>query len=263
MSGTDKSLQLDDLAPGPAPGLAMVLVNPQMGENIGACARAMLNCGITDLRLVAPRDGWPNPAADAMAVGALEVIKRARVFETTAEACADLSFVLATTARQRDMMKPVFTPREAAGEIRARQASGQEVGVLFGPERAGLTNEDVTQAHAVLNVPLNPGFSSLNLAQAVLLIGYEWWQAADTSPARAIGGGHAPAPVHLRELFLERLEGLLDEAAYFHPPKLAPTMRQNLRVMLSRAEFSEQELSTLHGVLKALWGGARTRKPRS
>jgi tRNA/rRNA methyltransferase len=248
MSGTDSSRADGPLPPAPA----VILVNPQLGENIGGCARAMLNCGLTDLRLVKPRDGWPNPVAKAMAVGAVSVLETAKVFETTAEACADLSFVLATTARTRDMMKPVFTPRAAIPELRGRIALDQAVGVMFGPERSGLTNDDLVVADAILNVPLNPAFSSLNLAQAVLLIGYEWWQATDQTPDYEIGGGHEPAPIHLRQYFLDRLERELDARSYFHPPQTAPIMKQNLRVMLTRAGFSEDELSTLHGVLKSL-----------
>jgi len=259
VAGTDQTRGAGPLPAGPA----IVLVEPQLGENIGACARAMLNCGLTDMRLVRPRDGWPNPAADAMAAGAVEVLQRARVYDSTAEACADLAYVMATTARIRGMAKPTFTPRAAVGEMRVRIGQGQGAGVLFGPERSGLVNEDVVLADAAITVPLNPAFASLNLAQAVLLVGYEWFQSGDETEPVAFMAEHEPAPVERREFFLKRLEERLEEAGFFYPEHLGPTMRQNLRVMLTRAGFSEQELSTLHGVLKALWRGPRTPGPRS
>ena len=165
---------------------AIILVAPQLGENIGAVARAMLNCGLTDLRLVNPRDGWPNPAAEAMASGAVVVLEQARVFDTVEAAIADLQAVYATTARGRDMLKPVVTPRQAVTEIHQHSQIGQRCGILFGPERAGLSNEDLVYADAALMVPLHPGFSSLNLAQAVLLVAYEWFQAQDNTPPPAI-----------------------------------------------------------------------------
>ncbi|NQW12353.1 MAG: RNA methyltransferase [Alphaproteobacteria bacterium] len=254
MAGTDrtKGSGLPD-----TPGPAIVLVEPQLGENIGACARAMLNCGLTDLRLVRPRDGWPNPKAEAMAAGATVVLERARLFDTTAEACADLSYVLATTARTRDMVKPALTPRLAAAEMRSRLAVGQAAGFLFGPERAGLVNEDVALADAVLSVPLNPGFISLNLAQAVLLIGYEWFQSADATPDTQIMSESPPATIASREFFLSRLEEELVSAGFFFPVHLAPTMKQNLRTLFTRAGLTEQEVQTLHGVIKALTGVKR------
>lgn len=246
-----------------AVGPAVILVQPQLGDNIGSCARAMLNCGLFDMRLVQPRDGWPNPRAVAMASGATVILDRARVYETTADACADLSYVLATTTRSRDMKKPALTPRTAAVELRARVAAGQGVGLLFGPERAGLVNDDVTLADAVLSVPLNPGFSSLNLAQAVLLIGYEWYQADDFTPSvTMMDEDSPPATVKAREFFFGRLEALLDEAGFFYPDHLAPTIKRNLRTLFTRAGMSEQEVQTLHGVLKALTEGPRRRSRR-
>lgn len=258
MAGTDRSR-----AATTAGGPAVVLVEPQLGENIGACARAMLNCGLSDLRLVRPRDGWPNPRADAMASGATAVLDGARLFATTAEACADLSYVLATTARTRDMAKPSLTPRAAAAELRARMGAGQGAGVLFGPERAGLVNEDVALADAVLSVPLNPAFSSLNLAQAVLLIGYEWYQSGDeTPPSVLMDQSSPPATIATREFFLGRLEGLLEEAGFFYPEHLGPSMKRNLRTLFTRAGMSDQEVQTLHGVLRALSEGPRRRARR-
>src|SRR5690606_36009880 len=185
-------------------GPVIVLVEPQMGENIGAAARAMLNCGITELRLVNPRDGWPNPSAYVLASKADPVLDAASVFASTAEAVADLHRVYATTARHRDMMKEVVTPREAARRMRADEGQGHRVGILFGRERTGLDNDDVALAHTAMSVPLNPGFSSLNLAQAVLLLGYEWFTAGDdTPPSRmeTVRGGFATQ---------DELQGLFD-----------------------------------------------------
>lgn len=162
---------------------AIILVNPQMGENIGAAARAMLNFGITGLRLVNPRDGWPSAQAEAMSVGALEKMPPVQVFDSTEEALADCHYVYATTARPRDMTKPVFTAKGAARDMHERQAQGQKIGILFGAERSGLDNDDVALAHAVLTIPANPDFTSLNLGQGVLLVAYEWLQTIDETPA--------------------------------------------------------------------------------
>ena len=156
----------------------VILVEPQLGENIGAVARAMLNCGLRKLRLVRPRDGWPNPTAEAMASGAIEVLKSAEVFEQTGDAVWDLNRLFATTARQRDLAKKVVTPKEAAKLFFDTNFAGNNMGFLFGPERSGLVNDDIALADYVINVPLNPEFSSLNLAQAVLLVAYEWFQAS-------------------------------------------------------------------------------------
>jgi tRNA/rRNA methyltransferase len=255
MAGTDHARS----AAGPGP--AVVLVEPQLGENIGACARAMLNCGLTDMRLVSPRDGWPNQAAEAMAAGAVEVLENARVYATTAEACAELSYVLATTARPRGVVKPALTPRAAAGELRGRLEAGQHVGVLFGPERAGLVNEDITLSDAVITVPLNPGFASLNLAQAVLLIGYEWFQSGDATPAVQLMSESPPATVETREFFFSRFEAELEEAGFFYPDHLGPTMKRNLRALFTRAGLTDQEVQSLHGVVKSLTGKRPRRAP--
>jgi len=169
MAGTDST---QPMAAGPAP--VVVLVRPQMGENIGAAARAMKNFGLADMRLVAPRDGWPNDKAVAMSSRADDILTAATLFDDTEAAVADLHALYATTARRRDMVKPELTPRQAAAEMRARIAAGERVGVLFGAEKAGLDNDDVTLARAIIQVPTNPAFGSINLAQAVLLLGYEW-----------------------------------------------------------------------------------------
>jgi tRNA/rRNA methyltransferase len=236
---------------------AVILVAPQLGENIGTAARAMLNCGLTDLRLVRPRDGWPNAKAVAAASGAEAVLERARVFEATAAAIADLNRVYATTARRRGLVKAVMTPQAAAAEMRGAVAGGERVGVLFGPERKGLHNDDVTLAAKIIEVPLNPAHTSLNLAQAVLLVGWEWWKAGDATPGEvipALTGDGAPPPAPAQDVvnLFEHLEGELDAAGYFFPAHKKRAMVYNLRAMLQRAQFTEQEVRTLRGVVKAL-----------
>src|SRR5436309_1267357 len=188
MAGTDRKRHAASGGP------AIILVEPQLGENIGTAARAMLNCGLTDLRLVRPRDGWPSEKARAAASGADIVIDGARLFDDVAGAIADLQHVFATTARGRHMVQRIVTPRQAVGEMREAAVAGRACGVVFGPERAGLTNDDLALADTVISVPLNPAFASLNLAQAVLLIGYEWFAADDATPAVELAvGTSAPA----------------------------------------------------------------------
>jgi tRNA/rRNA methyltransferase len=259
MAGTDRSAETDRSAKTDSSretrsgGPAIVLVDPQLGENIGMVARAMLNCGLEELRLVRPRDGWPNPAAESAAAGADEVLAHARLFETTAEAVADLQRVYATTARPRGMLKPVVTPRRAAAELRTALARGARAGVLFGPERAGLVNDDVALADAVLSVPLNPAFASLNLAQAVFVVGYEWLLGEAEVPERALPLG-ATRPATKAELigFFERLEAALDAAGFLQPVEKRPNMVRNLRNLFGRAELSGPEVRTLHGIVSAL-----------
>ena len=249
MAGTNRSRGLQGAE---RPGPAIILVEPQLGDNIGATARAMLNCGLMDLRLVRPRDGWPNPRAEAMASGALAVLDRARVFGTTAEAVAELDLVLATTARERDLSRFVLTPRAAAERMAGHIAAGGGAGILFGPERAGLVNDDVILADAVINVPLNPAFSSLNLAQAVLLVGYEWYQSDVAAAPESEWGNAPPATVEQREFFFSRLEDEMDRTGFLFPPHLAPTIKRNIRAMFTRASLTDQEVRTLHGVISAL-----------
>jgi len=249
MAGTD-STQAAPVAPPDAP--AVILVAPQLGENIGTAARAMGNTGLSDLRLVRPRDGWPSDKARSAASGADWVIDGARVYETTDAAVADLTHVYATTARSRFMMKPVLTPRLAADAVRAETARGGKCGLLFGPERTGLDNEDLVRANSLITIPLNPGFMSLNLAMAVLLIGYEWWQAGDRTPAREISGGHMPAPQEEFRNFIDRLAERLDETGFLREGDLAPTTIRNLTNLFQRAEPSSHELNTLHGMIKYL-----------
>ena len=231
----------------------MILVEPQLGENVGAVARAMLNCGLRELRLVRPRDGWPNPAAEAMASGAIEVLTSAEVFEQTKDAVWDLNRLFATTARQRDLAKKVVTPNEAAKLLIDTEFEGNNIGFLFGPERSGLINDDIALADYVINVPLNPEFSSLNLAQAVLLVGYEWFQASlmQTNGSRKWGNSEL-STIGEREYFYKRLEQHLNEAGFLYPEELAPTICRNLRAMFSKATLTNQEIRTLHGIVTAL-----------
>jgi len=231
----------------------VILVEPQLGENIGAVARAMLNCGLRELRLVRPRDGWPNPAAEAMASGAIEVLTSAEVFEQTKDAVWDLNRLFATTARQRDLAKKVVTPNEAAKLFFDTEFEGNNIGFLFGPERSGLINDDIALADYVINVPLNPEFSSLNLAQAVLLVGYEWFQASlmQTNGSRKWGNSEL-STIGEREYFYKRLEQHLNEAGFLYPQELAPTICRNLRAMFSKATLTNQEIRTLHGIVTAL-----------
>jgi len=235
------------------PGPAIVLVRPQLGVNIGSAAPAMLNCELADLRLVAPREGWPNEHAKASASGADVVLERARVFPTLAEAVADLQIVYATTARSRDMVKPIYTPRQAAAKIRAEEADGARVGILFGAERTGLENDEIAIATNAISVPLNPNYSSLNLAQAVLLLGYEWYQAGivEPPPGREWAENELADGQALISLY-EHLEGELDRAGFLYPPEKKPGMILNIRNVFARARLTDQEVRTLRGVIKAL-----------
>jgi tRNA/rRNA methyltransferase len=236
-------------------GPTIILVEPQLGENIGTAARAMYNCGLTDLRLVKPRDGWPNAKAQAAASGADPVLDKARLYARVEDAIADLQRVYATTARDRYMVKRVLTPRKAAEEMRSLLGADESCGILFGPERTGLLNEHVALADTVLSVPLNPAFSSLNLAQAVLLIGYEWFLSADATPAEQLALGHsAPATKDKLIQFFEHLEEELDRSGFMRDPEKRPSMVRNLRNLFQRAGCTEQELRTLHGVITSFCG---------
>jgi len=213
----------------------------------------MLNCGLSELRLVRPRDGWPNSKARVSASGADMVIDRARVFATTAEAIADLTRLYAATARPRDMIKPVLTPRCGATEMRNAAAAGERIGVLFGGERAGLENDDIALADTVLQAPLNSGFRSLNLGHAVLLTAYEWYQAGDaTPPAQLPEGRTQPATKGELLNFFQRLEAALDSCGFFHVAEKKPIMVRNIRSIFQRAHLMKQEVRTLHGILSCL-----------
>ncbi|MEZ5813822.1 MAG: RNA methyltransferase [Alphaproteobacteria bacterium] len=231
----------------------IILVKPQMGENIGAAARAMLNFGLTDLRLVAPRDGWPNPRATDTASGALDLMPPVRVFDTLAEAAADLQILYATTARRRDMVKPVFTPLSAAQDAQNRRE--HRLGFVFGAERTGLTNDEIALCHNIIQIPTNPDFSSLNLGQAVLLIAHTLHQTGDNTPDKALELGDSPPATHSDyENFLTRLEDELETGGFFKAKDLKPTMLRNIRNIFTRTELSTQEVNTLQGILSALIG---------
>lgn len=260
MAGTD-STQPVETGQGPA----VILVEPQLGDNIGMVARAMLNNGLTDLRLVRPRDGWPNPRAVSASSGAVEVLDRARLFETTAEAVADLNRLYATTARERHMIKDVVTPRQAAAEMRALAEGGSRSGILFGKEAFGLHNDDVSLADAVLSVPLNPAFSSLNLAQAVLLVGYEWYQLGAETADHLLTVPKQTRPATKEELFglFDHLESELDDCGFFHVEDKRAVMVRNIRNMMERASLTEQEIRTLRGMIVCLAGRRYQRRPKS
>ncbi len=228
---------------------SFILVRPQMGENIGGAARAMLNFGLDRMRLVDPRDGWPNSRAVALASGAARVLDNAGLYDSVAEAVADCTHVYATTARGRDLTKPVLTPEEAMAQARAVTAEGGKVGVLFGPERAGLENEDVARAHAIITVPVNPEFFSLNLAQCVLLTAYEWRRQAAPLP-------EAPEIERAQMIEVEKLgdhfEQRLEDAGFFFPPTKAAGMKLSIRNMLSRLALTRADVQIFHGMLRQL-----------
>ncbi len=229
---------------------AFVLVRPQMGENIGAAARGMWNFGLDRLRLVAPRDGWPNPRAVAMASGAGRLFDTAGPFADVPAAIADCEVVFATTARTRGLTKAVLTPEEAMRAARAHIAAGRRVGVLFGPERAGLENDDLTPASSIISVPVNPDFPSLNLAQCVLLVAYEWRRLADAAaPLPEVPGGalaNGQETDHLRA----HLEDRLEAAGFFFPADKAARMREGLRNMLGRLPLTRGDVQLFHGMLR-------------
>lgn len=231
----------------------IILVEPQLAENIGATARAMLNCGLTELRLVQPRPEWPSERARANASGADVVLDQAALFRTVGEATTDLQRVYATTGRSRDLTKLIMTPPQAVAEMRAELGRGERVGVLFGPERTGLLNDDVALADTVITVPLNPDFSSLNLAQAVLIVAYEWIKAADATPPVALHHNASPpaSKAHLTS-FLVRLEAELDACGFLRSAEMRPAMVRNIRALFGRAELTDQEVRTLHGILTEL-----------
>ncbi|UIJ47333.1 RNA methyltransferase [Sphingomonas cannabina] len=234
---------------------AIVLVRPQLGENIGKAARAMLNFGLTEMRLVAPRDGWPNPAAGPAASGADVVLADARVFDSVAEAVADCAHVYATTVRKRGVTKPVVTPEEAARSIRSE--AGRSA-ILFGPERSGLETDDVALARTIVTVPINPEFGSLNLAQAVILVAYEWSKGAALKSPPAVELD-PPAPQEELDGLIGQLDAMLDRSGYFYPPDRVPATKRTLRTLLTKPAWSSQELRTLRGVLSALDGKKRPR----
>src|SRR5580693_9338849 len=234
---------------------SVILDRPQLAENIGAVARVMANFGLAELRLVAPRDGWPQERAWASASGANWPLDQAKVFERVEDAIADLRLTLATTARPRETQLPVMTPREAAGALHDSAGRGWPVGLLFGGERAGLETQDIALCQGIVTVPVDLRFRSLNLAQAVALCAYEWKVAEDAGPPAIFPDAAAPADQAMMLGLYEHLESELDAAGFFHPPEKRPSMIRNLRVALSRARFSDQEARTFHGVVTALAKG--------
>lgn len=247
MAGTDSTQELE-FRPCPA----VILCAPQLGENIGTAARAMANFGLWDLRLVNPRDGWPNEKAVSSSAKAVHVIERVQVFETTEEAVADLSYVLATTARSRELTKPVLGPQEGNQHLLEHIRGGAKAGILFGRERWGLSNEEISLADAIVTLPVEKAFASLNIAQAVLVLAYEWRRAVGATdlPFEAVDNPLA-SKADLFGLF-EHLEGALDESGFFKSPDKRPTVVGNLRAMLSRSGFTKQEVRTLRGVIASL-----------
>jgi tRNA/rRNA methyltransferase len=236
---------MNEVAPLPP---VIILVRPQLGENIGKAARAMLNFGLTEMRLVTPRDGWPNPDAGPAAAGADFILDKAQVYETLADAVADCAHVYATTVRKRGVTKPVVTPEEAAREIHAAQG---RCAYVFGPERSGLETEDVAVARKILTVPINPEFGSLNLAQAVILCAYEWSKNADLKQPTVTDLGE-PAPQVELEGMIDQLNTLLEKVGYFFPPDRAPATKLTLRNLLTKPGWNHLEVRTLRGVLSHL-----------
>lgn len=256
MTGRDGGADIGPIGNSPV----VVLVRPQLADNIGAVARAMANGGLFHLRLVAPRDGWPQEKAWRNASGADRILDALTVHETVAEAVADLHRVFATCPRPRHIVKQVLTARGAAAELRAVCARDLRAGLLFGPERAGLDNDDMAQADALVRYPLNPAFMSLNLAQAVMVMAYEWWSAEDiTVPRRLMTNETRVATKAEVENFLGHLVGELDACGFLRNPPKRPGMVRNIRHFFGRGEVTEQELRTLHGVVTELALGRRLR----
>ncbi|MEO8714024.1 MAG: RNA methyltransferase [Acetobacteraceae bacterium] len=254
MTGRDGGADLAPIGNSPV----VILVRPQLADNIGACARAMANGGLFHLRLVAPRDGWPQEKAWRMASGADRILNAASVHEDVAGAVADLHHVLATCPRPRHIIKPLLTARGAAAELRAICARNLRVGLLFGPERAGLDNDDMARADALVRYPLNPGFMSLNLAQAVMVMAYEWWVAADEPPTRTLMTNETRVATKGElDNFLTHLIDQLDACGFLRNLPKRPGMVRNIRHLFERGEVTEQELRTLHGIVTELALGRR------
>jgi len=252
-SGTDKTKSGHDLA-----GPIVILVEPQLGENIGMAARAMGNFALSHLRIVNPRDGWPNVAAQRAAAGADHILERAELFDTVQAAVADLDLLFATTARAHDQAKPVVAPEAAAREITSHIASGGQAGILFGRERYGLQNEEVALANRIITFPVNPGFASLNLAQAVLLIGYEWFKlATEGALPFAMPERSERASQHQLQAFFDNLVRELDRVEFLRPREKRDTMLVNLRNIFTRMNPTKQDMHTLHGVMMAIAEGRK------
>src|SRR3984957_8459265 len=252
-SGTDKTKTGVALA-----GPVVILVEPQLGENIGMAARAMGNFGLTRLRIVNPRDGWPNVHARRAASGADHILDHVELFETVERAVADCTLLFATTARAHDQAKPVVAPEAAASEMTAAIAGGATAGILFGRERYGLQNEEVALADRIVTFPVNPGFASLNLAQAVLLVGYEWFKLATSGALPfAMPERSERASQHQMQAFFDNLVRELDKVEFLRPAEKRETMLVNLRNIFSRMEPTKQDMHTLHGVVMAIAEGRK------
>jgi tRNA/rRNA methyltransferase len=252
-SGTDKTRAAIELD-----GPVVILVEPQLGENIGMAARAMGNFGLTRLRIVNPRDGWPNVHARRAASGADHILDKVELFDTVEQAVADCTLLFATTARAHDQAKPVVAPEAAAREFVAQVASGGTVGILFGRERYGLKNEEVALADRIITFPVNPAFASLNLAQAVLLIGYEWFKlATNNALPYAMPERSERASQHQMQAFFDNLVRELDKVEFLRPAEKRDTMLVNLRNIFTRMEPTKQDMHTLHGVVMAIAEGRK------
>ncbi len=251
-AGTDKTKDWIE-----RPGPVIVLVEPQLGENIGAAARAMANFGLSRLRIVKPRQGWPSDKARMMATGAVRILDGAELYDTLAEAIADCSFVLASTARAHDQAKPVIGAAEAAGEMAPRIAAGETVAVVFGRERNGLENDEVALADRIVTLPVNPAFASLNLAQAVVIVAYEWFKLAGGALPFAMPEKSPAAPKQQLLALFAALEGELEKVEFFRPPDKRETMQINLRNIFTRMQLTQQDIRTLHGVIMAIAQGRK------
>lgn len=268
MAGTDKT---QNQVLGPAP--VVVLVHPQLGENIGTAARAMANFNLHELRIVAPRDGWPNERAIAASSGANWILDGAKIFDDLASALQDINYVMATTARPRDMIKEVITPEQAGEGMRERIGRGEKVALLFGRERWGLNNDEISLSDVIVTAPVNPAFASINIAQAVLLMGYEWFKdqaetlGQQTPQLDALSGSGLVMPdtraATKEELFgfFDHLEGELDQSGFFKSEKKKPTMMLNIRNMFGRAQLTEQEIRALRGIISSLTRSHERPKP--
>ena len=226
----------------------IVLVRPQLGQNIGKAARAMLNFGLTDMRLVAPRDGWPNPDAGPAASGADIVLEKAQLFDSVSDAIADCNQVFASTVRRRDLVMPVIGPEQMAKQI---SASHERSAILFGPERSGLETEDVALANSIVTVPINPEFGSLNLAQAVILLAYEWSRQTSLAqpPAKEL---EPPAPHSELDGLIGHLDEELERKGYFHPPSRTQSTKNTIRTIFTKTGWSSREIKAVRGMIRAL-----------
>jgi tRNA/rRNA methyltransferase len=252
-AGTDKTKRWIE-----EPGPVVVLVEPQLGENIGAAARAMANFGLSQLRLVRPRQAWPNDKARMMAAGADRILDAAVLYDDLPAAIADCTFVVATTARAHDQAKPVIGPAGAAAEMAPRVSAGETVALVFGRERNGLENDEVALADRIVTLPVNPAFASLNLAQAIVIVAYEWFKhsGGGTLPF-ATPDKSAPAPKQQLFAFFASLERELEKVEFFRPPDKRDTMQINLRNIITRMRPSQQDIQTLHGVITAIAEGRK------